>query len=111
MPNLSAYWTEVRRLRESLPPVVFVTTSSATDGRVAGGVSEGTACAMAEHLVSGTVRLSTPEEIAEYHAEQNRRREVISVRSDALCGKFRFNEIEAGVRAAAAAVAPTRSRR
>lgn len=101
------YWQAVRAMRESLPEVVHVTsTTEGFTGAMAGIVSEASAVAVAEHLVAGTVRLSTPEEIERYHVEQDRLRILAGVRADGAAGRFRFSELEAGVRSAAAAVGP-----
>jgi hypothetical protein len=105
--NATAYWKTVRSMCEVLPAVLHITTATASDdGRVAGVVIESTAAIAAKLLVDGSHRLSTAQEIERYLGEQDRRRILAGVRSDAACGKFRFSELESDTRAASAAVAP-----
>ena len=109
--SATAYWQSIKALRESLPDVFFVTTASNGDcGRVAGVVSEVSNGLVCQHLHEGTLRLSTPDEIERYKAEQERRRAVAGVRSDGAAGRFRFTESEAGVRSEAATVGPVKSK-
>lgn len=109
MPG-SPFWRAVRELRLSLPEVFYATMARPGDGGRTGVVSEVSAAAAAQFLVDGTLRLSTPDEIRRYLAEQDRQRTLAGVREDALSGRFRFSECEATVRCEAAAVGPTKGK-
>jgi hypothetical protein len=87
------YWKAVRAMRESLPDVLFITSATASDdGRVAGVTFEVTKEAAARPLVDGSHRLATPQEIAAYNAEQDRKRRLLDAQADVAAGRFAFLE-------------------